>query len=260
MKTLKFISMGVLFLLGTLVIKAQTADEIISNFIENTGGLDAWKSLKALKFEGNVDIGQGITIPIEVISTNDGKTMIKANFQGQNFYQTVYDGETLWGTNQMTMQAEKSDAEATANYKNEANDFPDPFIDYKEKGYTVELIGNETIEGTDTYKIKLVKEPVMVDGKEEQDISFYYFDTENFVPIVVETEINSGPAAGMVSQTKLSDYQEVDGLYFAFSIVDGIKGQPGGQGVTITSISLNPEVDESIFAFPEPVSTGETKE
>ncbi|MEH6763146.1 MAG: outer membrane lipoprotein-sorting protein [Aequorivita antarctica] len=248
MKILKTLTIA--FLLTAIApVSAQTADEILNNYFENTGGIENWKAIKGIQFEGKVNF-QGMELPVEMIQTKDGKSMAKASFQGQNFYQNVFDGETLWSTNQMTMQAEKSDAEATGNYKNEINDFLSPFIDYKQNGYTVELIGKETIEGTETYKIKLVKEPVMVDGKEEQDISFHYFDTENFVPIVVEQEVKSGPAAGMVSQTKLSDYQEVSGLYFPFSILEGAKGQPGGQAITITNIILNPEVDDAIFAFP----------
>ena len=141
--------------------------------------------------------------------------------------------------------------------KLEANDFPDPFIDYKKKGYALELLGNEIIEGTETFKIKLTKEPVNVDGKKEESISFYYFDTENFVPIVVQNEVKSGPGKGMVSEIKFSDYQEVDGIYFPFSMTQGVKGQPGGQPITISKIELNPEVDDSAFAFTEEVTTEE---
>ncbi|MDH3323347.1 MAG: outer membrane lipoprotein-sorting protein [Flavobacteriaceae bacterium] len=229
---------------------AQTADVIVNNYLENTGGAENWKNVSTLKFIGKIDFG-GMVLPIELYRTSSGLNMTKADVQGQIFYQEVYDGETLWGTNQMTMAAEKSDAETTSNFKNNINDFPDPFIDYKEKGYTIELIGNETIEGTDTYKIKLIKEPILADGKEIDDISYYYFDTENFVPIVMEEELTSGQGKGMIIQVTFSDYQEVDGLYFPFALNQGIKDQPGGQLITITDIVVNEELDTSMFAFPE---------
>ncbi len=251
MKTLKTLFFALLILAITPMATAQTADEILANFFENTGGLENWKNINALKYTGSIDLG-GMELPIEMIQTASGKSLMKGDFQGQTFYQNVYDGETLWSTNQMTMAAEKSDAEATANYKKDIHDFPDPFIDYESKGHMVELIGTETVDGTETFKIKLTKEPILVDGKEEQDIAFYYFETENFVPIVIEKEIKSGPRAGTIGQTKLSDYQEVDGLYFAFSITEGVKGQPEGQEITITDIFINPEIDDSIFAFPAP--------
>ncbi|MBW2938974.1 outer membrane lipoprotein-sorting protein [Aureisphaera sp. CAU 1614] len=258
MNKLKLITLAILCFGATTFLQAQTADEILANYFENTGGLENWKNVKTLSFEGSVNF-QGMELPIAMIQMNNGKSLMKADFQGQTFYQNVYDGETLWATNQMTMAAEKSDAEATKNYKNDINDFPDPFIDYASKGHSVELVGTETVEGTETFKIKLTKEPIMVDGKEEQDITFYYFDAENFVPIVVEKEIKSGPAAGIVGQTKFSDYQEVEGLYFPFSITEGAKGQPGGQQITITNIVINGEVDESIFKFPAPASDGGSK-
>jgi len=258
MKTVKTLFVALLILAISPIATAQTADEIIANYFENTGGLENWKKITSLKFEGSVNF-QGMELPIEMVQKADGKTMAKADFQGQTFYQSVYDGETLWSTNQMTMAAEKSDAEATSNYKNDINDFPDPFIDYASKGHSIELIGTETVDGTETFKIKLTKEPIMVDGKEEQDITFYYFDTENFVPIVVEKEVKSGPSAGTIGQTKMSDYQEVDGLYFPFSISEGVKDQPGGQEITMKNIILNLTFDDTIFAYPAPAAEAESK-
>jgi len=248
MKTIKLLALA-LALLPLQAVQAQTADEIISNYLENTGGEDNWKAVKNIKFVGSINFGN-MQLPIEMYQTANGKTLTKADVQGQDFYQEVFDGETLWGTNQMTMAAEKSDAEATANYKLNMNDFPDSFVDYKSKNYTVELLGKETIDGTETFKIKLVKEPMTIDGASVEDISFYYFETENFVPIVLEEELTSGPGKGMVMQIKFSDYQEAGGLYFPFSISQGVKDQPGSSSINITDIKTNIELDETMFAFP----------
>lgn len=247
----------VLMAMGPL--KAQTAEKIISNYLENVGGEENLKKISSAKFIGKVDFG-GMILPVEMYKTKSGLSMTKADVQGQTFYQEVFDGETLWGTNQMTMAAEKSDSEATANFKNNINDFPDPFVDYMEKGYKVELIGSETVEGTDTYKVKLVKEPIMVDGVEAEDISYYYFDKENFVPIVYEEEMKSGQAKGMTLQIKYSDYNEVDGLYFPFSMSQGIKGQTGSQLITITDIKLNETIGEEMFTFPKTETDSVKKE
>lgn len=249
MKILK--SLFIVMILAAVVpAQAQTAEEIIANYLENTGGEEAWKNLEGTKMIAKIQV-QGMDLPMEMVALKDGRQASKASFQGQEIKQGVFDGETLWSTNFMTMKAEKSTAEETENMKKGANDFPDPFLDYKEKGYEVELVGSETVEGVDTYKVKLAKEPIMVDGKETEDVSFYYFDKENFVPIVVESEVTSGPGKGMVGQAKFSDYQEVEGLYFPFSITQGAKGQPGGQQITVEEIILNPEVEDNTFAFPE---------
>lgn len=228
---------------------AQTADEILAKYFENTGGIDKWKSLTGIKMVAKVNQG-GMEIPLEIVQLKDGRQMTKITFQGKAIMQGVYDGSTLWSHNFMTMKAEKSDAETTENFKKEVGEFPDPFLDYKSRGYKVELLGKETVDGTETFKIKLVKKPVLVDGKETENVVFYYFDAESYVPLMTESEIKSGPAKGMVSQSKMSDYQEVSGLMMPFSMAQGVKGQPG-QPLTITSIELNPAVDTAAFKFPE---------
>lgn len=233
-----------------VAVNAQTVDEILSTYYENIGGLENLKKISGVKMSASVN-QQGMEIPLEIYQMSDGKQMTVISFQGKEIKQGVFDGETLWSHNFMTMKAEKSDAEATANMKLEMNDFPDSFIDYKKKGYKVELLGKETIDGAETFKIKLTKEPVTVDGKKEDSVSYYFFDTENYVPIAVQNEIKSGPAKGMTQQVTMSDYQEVDGLYFPFSMTQGVKGQPGSQPITITKIELNPEVDAAAFTFPE---------
>lgn len=256
MKTLKlFIAVFAVLLIAPL--QAQTADEILETYFENIGGLEKLKAVEGMKMVAKMN-QQGMEIPLEIIQLNDGRQMTTISFQGKEIKQGVFDGEILWGHNFMTMKAEKSDAEATANFKLNANDFPDSFIDYKDKGYTVELLDNETIDGTEAFKLKLVKEPITVDGNEEEDVSFYYFDVDNFVPIAVQAEIKSGQGKGMIQEITFSDYEEVDGLYFAFSMTQGVKGQPGSP-LTIESIELNPTVEEGIFAFPDEIEV-ETEE
>lgn len=254
MKKLTIVLMA-LIVSATTQIQAQTADEIISNYFENIGGAENFGKLQGLKISASIN-QQGMVIPIEIVQLKNGKQMTVITFQGKEIKQGVFNGETLWSTNFMTQTAEKSDQETTDNFKLEMNDFPDPFLNYKEKGYTVELMGKESIDGTETYKIKLVKEPVTVDGNKEDNITFYYFDADNFVPLVSESEIKSGQMKGQISQTKYSDYQEVDGLYFPFSFTQGLKDQ-GGQAITIEKVELNPTVDESAFEFPK--DTAETK-
>ncbi|MAO09765.1 MAG: outer membrane lipoprotein-sorting protein [Flavobacteriaceae bacterium] len=244
MKTAKTLFIALL-LIAVAPLTAQTADEIIDNYFENTGGKDAWGNLEGIKISGSVN-AQGMEIPVDVIQTKDGKQLVTINFQGQEIKQMAFDGETLWTTNMMTMQPEKSDAEMNENMKQQAKkDFPSPFFNYAEKGYSLELMGKETIEGTETHKVKLTKEPMMVDGKEVPNVTYYFFETENFVPIATQSEVQQGPMKGQTMTNSMSDYQEVDGLYFPFDM--GISGQ----NLKVKEITLNPEISEGMFAFPE---------
>lgn len=232
-------------MLISLSVKAQTADEIISNYFENIGGKDNWNSLKGIKMIGSINTLNN-TVSVEILTLKDGKTMQIINFQGQGIKQGVYDGTILWNTNVMTQQAEASDKESTDNYKkNEANEFPDPFLNYKENGYKIELLGEETKEGRECFKIKLTKNPIMVEGKEEDNSIIYFFDTKQFVPIAKVEEFKQGPMKGQLFTSIMSDYEEFGGLYFPTSI-----SLFGGSSISIESIELNPSVDDSVFKMP----------
>lgn len=245
---MKKITLLLAFALVLTFAKAQTAEEIIKTYIENIGGADALNKLEGIQMNSKVNTPMG-EIPLTIISLKSGKQIVKLELQGKEIIQMAFDGETAWGHNQMNMQAEKSDSETTENLRRETKDFPDPFLNYKERGYTIELMENETFEGTECFKIKLTKSPSLVEGKEVENIVYYLFDKENFVPIVVEAELKSGPGKGYISQITFSDYQEVEGIYFPFSMTQGVKGQ-AGQPIVFNSIVVNPVVDDSIFAFP----------
>lgn len=252
---MKKIAIAALLLVGAqFSTMAQTAEEIIANYLENIGGEEALRNIKGTKMMAKVN-AQGMELPIEMISLADGRSIMKFELQGQEIIQQAFDGETAWGVNFMTQKAEKFDAEQTENMKRQIGDFPDVFLDYEDKGYTIELMGKETIEGTECFKIKLTKKPLLADGEEIENVHYYYFDTENFVPIVSESEIKQGQMKGSISQTVYSDYQEVEGIYFPFYIDQKLKDTDQGQPVQFVTIELNPEVDESIFKFVESEDT-----
>jgi len=248
MKKITTIATICLFFLSSALAQDVSVDEIVDGYLENTGGKDNWRALKGIKMTAKVNQG-GMEIPLEIVTMADGRTYTKFSLQGTDIYQGVFDGETLWSINFQSMKAEKSDQEATDNFKLNLNDFPDSFLDYKEKGYTAELMGSETIDGAETYKVKLVKEPIMVNGEEKEDVTFYYFDKEAFIPIAQDTEMKEGPQAGMILRVTQSDYDEVNGLYFPFSMTRGVKDGPS-QPIVMESIEVNPEIDESVFKYP----------
>ena len=229
--------------------EAQSADEIVTNYFENTGGYDAWGKLEGLKMSAKLNQG-GMEIPLEIVRLKSGNQYSKVSFQGKDFMQGVFDGEVFWSMNMQSLTAEKADEETTANQKIEADDFPNALYEYKKKGYTLELIGEETIDGTETFKLKLTKEPITLGGNKQDNVSFYFFDKENFVLMGEEQEIPSGPGKGMVTLVTYSDYDEVNGLYFPFSWTQGIKGGQS-QPIQFDSIEANPTVDPTVFEFPD---------
>jgi len=244
---------SVTFLSSLILLSSQAfaveVDEIIHNYFENTGGNAAWAKLKGIKM--SLQGSQGpMKFPMEIVQLKDGRTYSQFSIQGKTLKQNVYDGTTVWGTNMMTMKAEKQSAETIANTKLNDNDFPSDLFDYKKKGYKAELLGTEQMDGSDVFKVRLTKEQMMVDGKKVDSVVYYYFDTESFVALVMENEVKQGQGKGMVMQTKFSDYEEIDGLYFPMSMSQSQKGGQQFFSMQIEKIVLNPKIPDTQFSFP----------
>lgn len=248
-KLLTFLPMLFLVLsFQTTTTQAQTAEEIVSTYLETIGGAEQLAEIKSMKMtmKGKA---QGMDLPITMFQAAPDQMRMDMTFQGKTITQMSFDGETGWGTNFMTMEAEKWDEEQVASMKSEA-DFPDPFLDYDKKGYSIALDGEETIDGTDCYKVKLTKKPVMVDGEEEENFSYYFFDKETNVPIMVRSYALTGQMKGAETETFMSDYQEVDGIYYAHSITQKVQGQTAFS-MQVETIEVNPaDVNKELFSFP----------
>jgi len=243
MKKLSLLVKTIIFSLAFANVQAQTADEVVNKYIETIGGKEKLEKLTAMKMEMVANY-QGMEIPVEVVSSKDGKMLVKIDLMGKKMTQVAFDGNSGWSTNMMTMKAEKMDSETIENMKKSAGkDFPDPFYNYKDKGYTAEYIGKETKEGTECHKIKLTKLPVTVNGEKTDDVSFYYFDIENSVIVMTEAEIKEGPMKGQMATSTAGNYQEVEGIYFPFTM------NQFGQEMTIKKITLNPTIDVKEFEF-----------
>lgn len=240
MKTTKNLVFTCLLIATSFVTNAQTADEIIDNYFKNIGGKEKFEKLNAFKMDLTTSV-QGMDIPVEVYQDKEGKQYIKYIFQGKEITQLAFDGKKGWSTNSMTMKAEEINSEIKENLLNDLGNFPDPFLNYKQKGYKVEMLGKETKEGTECFKIKLTKKPNKVDGKMVDNVSFYYFETDNYIPIMTEAEIQQGPMKGQMSTSTMGDYQEVQGMYFPFTM------NQGGQAMTVKKIEINPTVDDKVF-------------
>jgi len=180
--------------------KAQTAEEIINAYHQAIGGAK-WDKINGMQLNASLDQG-GMKIPIEVVLLKDGQTYTEITLMGNTMIMQAFDGTTVWTTNFMSMEAEKSPSDETENAKRAAKEFPNALINYKNLGYTATLLGSETIDGTACHKIKLDKKTLLAEGKEVPNIEYYYIDKENNVPILTETEIQSGEMKGKTSQTK----------------------------------------------------------
>lgn len=236
--TLPFSAILVLFLCS-FSVQAQTVDEIVDTYFENIGGKDAWRKIKSMQIEGN-GVQMGMKFPLVVSAKYPNLSKFEVDIQGKKIVE-AFDGTNAWALNPFagsmdpTLKTEEETKEAATQM------FEDELLDYKDKGHTLTLEGKEEIDGTETFKVKMVKK----DGDER----YYFFDTENFVPIMLRSYGKSGQMKGQTIETVSSDFQEVDGVMVPFSMEQRMGGQTLFQ-MEATTVKLNVDMDDAIFAFP----------
>src|SRR5215469_14588424 len=194
--------------LFSLLVSAQTVDEIIAKSWAAHGGLSKLKAIQSVKITGDVELG-GMQAGFTQVFKRPMKIRADISVQGMSMVQ-AFDGKTGW---QIVPFSGKKDPEVMSaddlkNIQEEA-DFDGPMVDYKKKGNTVELVGKEKVEGTDTYHLKVT----LKNG----NVRHIYMDADSFLAIKVSAKTTMRGTEIEV-ETAIGDYKKVEGIMVPFSI------------------------------------------
>ncbi len=225
---------------------AQTVEEIVASNLEAKGGEEAWMALETGRMTGTMQMGGGaagaIEMPFVVEFSKPDRIRLEFTMQGMTAVQ-AFDGETGWAILPFLGKTEPEEMaeDQVKQLKNQA-DFEGVLVNYEEKGHTVELVGQEEVDGTPAFKLKVTRE----DG----DVDYLYLDEEYFVEFKMEATREVQGNEVTVS-TVLGDYKEVDGLLFAHSMEMAFGSGDAQQVITIEKIELGVELPDDHFAMPE---------
>lgn len=225
---------------------AQSAEAILRECHETLGGAN-WNQVNSIKYVTVLEQG-GMEIPLEIVQMRDGRMYVKLVYQGMEIVQTAYDGTTLWSTNFMTQKPERATTEDTENMRRSCKEFPSAMACWQDMGYTLTYEGEQDVDGTKCHKIRMDKKTQLVEGKELPNVEYYYVDQDSKALIMTEEEIVSGEMKGMMGQSKLSDYQELNGVYVPFAQTEGLK-DGYSQSIAFDKVEINGAIDESLFQY-----------
>jgi hypothetical protein len=234
-------------MLGPLGTSAQTVDEVIAKNIQAHGGLEKLKAVRTIRITGKFSQG---SFRAGFLQENKRPEMVReeAIIQGLSQIQ-AYDGKTGW---QVSPFGGRKDAELLSQDDLKGlqldADIDGPLVDYKEKGHKAELVGHDSVEGTDCYKVRL--------ALKNGDVRYYFLDTDSFLEIKMENQANIRGAV-QFSESYFGDYEQVNGLYFPFAFEGGPKGSPQRTKYTVEKIEVNIPLEDALFTMP--VSKPEAK-
>lgn len=222
---------------------AATADELATRNVEAKGGIDKLHALQTLRLTGRMRI-QGDTIELGYVTLvkQPGSIRYEASLQGLTQVQ-AYDGTQAWQINpfQGRKDPEKLSADDAKGLGEDAADFTGTLVDYKSKGYKLDYLGTEDIDGTDAHKLRVTRP--------NGDITVVYLDPDHFLEIrVVNRRIEHGVPVETV--TDFGDYEKVEGVYLPFVQESGPKGSSERQKVQFEKAEANPGTSGDVFQFP----------
>ncbi len=236
----KLVMVCAVFLLAGLATGAQTVDEIIAKEIQAHGGMDKLKAVQTMRESGKLSLG---SFEARFVQENKRPGKVREEFIIQNMAQVqAYDGKSGWQINPF---GGRRDPELMSEDDSKSlqidSDIDGPLVDYKEKGHKAELVGHDSVEGTDCYKIKLT----LKNG----DVRYYYLDADSFLPIKLETQTS---IRGTIQETEtyFGDYDQVNGVYYPFALETGEKGSPDRAKLTVEKIEQNVSLDDALFSVP----------
>ena len=235
-----------LFLLFVIVAcssfaaSAQTVDDVIARNIQAHGGAEKLKSVHSLRTIAKYTQG---TLRADFRQENKRADKVREEYIIQGLAQVqAYDGKTGW---QISPFGGRKDPELLSQDDLKSlvvdSDMDGPLVDYRQKGHKAELVGHDSVEGTDCYKIKLT----MKNG----DVRYYYLDADSYLELKVEVQTT---IRGALQESELyyGDYEQVNGIYYPFFVEQAQKGSATRSQVWVEKIEQNIPLDDAHFSMP----------
>lgn len=226
--------------LTTGIVSAQTVDEIIAKNVQARGGREKLKAVKSLRTTVRFSDG---SFRAEFRQENKRPGKVREEFIIQGMAQIqAYDGKTGWQISPFSGRREP-DLLSQDDMKSLIvdGDIDGPLVDYKEKGHKAELVGHDSMEGTDCFKIKL--------SMKNGDVRYYYLDTDSYLELKVEVQTT---IRGALQESELyyGDYEQVNGVFYPFAVEQAQKGNSSRQQFSVEKIEQNVDLDDALFVMP----------
>ena len=212
--------------------------EVVSKSVEALGGREAWMRSKSRRMKGLFQSEDSSTfVAIEVLQKLPNKSLTKLTLPNGVVIREVCDGKEVWiedargGYHQFAGPAQVFRLKQAALLANMTT------FDEAANG---KLIGVQKVGAHTTYVVEFAENKNLT--------SRLYFDQDTW--LVARTEDVFTTADGPYTvRMDLEDYRDVDGLKFPFRIKRMEKGAV--TTVRLTQISVNPEIDDTVFLKPE---------
>jgi len=218
------------------VAAQQSVDELIAKNIEAKGGSAKLNAVQSIKQVSQFSMsGMAATMTVYAKRPNRVRQEVKI---ADKTVISAFDGVTTWIINPMVGSDRPIAVTGPqADMLREQGDFDGPLVDYKTKGYKVELVGPESLGERKVTHLRLVSP--------SQQIVHLYLDASTNLEAKRSTEVES-----LKLEQELDDYRPVEGVMIPFHIRLLVNGVPQSE-MKVQSVQFNVAMDDAIFRMPK---------
>ncbi len=220
---------------------AQTVDDIIALNLKSKGGLEKIKSIQTVRMTGSVVArdasGRDVTGTMTMVAKRPNLMRRDAEV-GQRIV-NAFDGTSLWMMIGDNPPQQLPNTQAA--YARQDAEFDSVFVDYKEKGTKIELVGKETIGDTPVYHLRVTKK-----AGPPQD---YFLDAATGLEKRIRVTAQAPDGSSIVNVTEFSDYRSVDGSMVPFMLRQ-LQNQVIVATTTLDKVEFNVPIEDSHFKMP----------
>jgi len=225
----------------------QTVDELVARNVEARGGATAWKAVSSLRLTGRMDVGKGTTVPYVLEQKRPGKMRLEFVFDGKTAVEAT-DGKAGWKFRPfLNRTAPEPMTEQELRGAADAADLYGLLFDYAARGHAVELLGRETVEGRDAYKLKVTLP--------RGSVRWVYLDAGSGLELKVEA-MRMLRGKDRRVETFYRDWKKTEGLLIAHRQETRTEGEKEFHPLTVEKVLVNPPIEDSRFAMPGAAPAG----
>jgi hypothetical protein len=265
-----------LFLITSLIIKAQSPEKVISQYFKAIGGLDNWKKIEKIEIKSHIKTKSKLDI-LQRVYIQNGKGFRRESIinQGTPTVIAFYDKNAWRAWNSMEIDLSKVDV----NKKWIGTESDTVFIQQKESKRTIEggglggltdsvflkknswrkfILHNLTNYKSEGIVLKTLGEFDNINGEQAIGVKMMVNNIENEFYFSRKTHYLLRFKTAQM-QVNYADYKEINGLRFPFEIEEIVLDHKFKGNETVSPLSsthiideviLNPTFNESIFLKP----------
>lgn len=221
------------------ILNAQNVDDIIAKHIKAHGGTEAWENIQSMKVSGRFT-AFSIEEDFFAIKTKEGQYYSEL-YLGKNKVLEAFNGKTGWTIDpwqEILYPRDLKKAEINVFYQKA--EFFTPFYNYKKRGFEVQLMDNEEVDGMEMIVLKLKRN----NGMEEK----WYLDPDTYLEYKCESYWVDF-AYPVPAEAYFDDFRTVNDVVLPFFIERTFSQRD--RILQIENIEFNIKIDESTFEMPK---------